>query len=130
MKHANQTLIGLAKPRLKWVFIWQVVVLLVAVLASLMFFNWVVAYSVLIGGIILLVPNIYFAVRVFQYSGAGMAAAVMQSFYRAEAGKFILSLLLFAAVFSLVKPLNIVAVFSTYLFLALLHTVLIVKFKK
>lgn len=88
----------------------------------------VIALSAFIGGALCVLPNAYFGLRVFQgwvyrggrrpgerrHSGARAASQVVESFYRAETGKFVLTLVGFAAVFAAVRPLNAAAVFISY----------------
>lgn len=64
------------------------------------------AYSAGLGGLVCLIPNAYFAVRVFQHRGARAAQKIVRSFYAGEAGKLALTALLFAGIFVLVKPLS------------------------
>lgn len=82
----------------------------------------VTALSVVIGGALCALPNAYFGLRAFrgmpwrgkpqpfdrgtQQRGARVASRVLENFYRGEAGKFVLTLAGFAAVFALVRPLN------------------------
>ncbi len=72
------------------------------------------AYSILLGGLICVIPNSYFAYRAFQFQGARAARQIVRSFYRGEAGKLLLTALLFAAVFKWVAPLNALALFGGY----------------
>jgi ATP synthase protein I len=88
-------------------------------------FNWVASYSLLIGGLISVVPNAYFARQVFRYTGGLYAREVSQSFYRGEAGKFVATLCFFAAVFALVKPINTLVLFVAYVVMTLLNTLLL-----
>ncbi|MGL6159580.1 ATP synthase subunit I [Microbulbifer sp.] len=78
----------------------------------------VIALSAFIGGVLCALPNAYFGFRVFhgerRHSGARAAGQVVESFYRAETGKFVLTLVGFAAVFAAVRPLNAAAVFISY----------------
>lgn len=74
----------------------------------------VTALSVLIGGALCVLPNTYFGLRAFRHSGARAANRVVESFYRAETGKFVLTLVGFAAVFAAVRPLNAAALFISY----------------
>jgi ATP synthase protein I len=73
------------------------------------------------GGLISIVPNIYFARWAFRFSGARAARQITQSFYRGEAGKFVLTVVLFAMLFATVKPLNVVAIFLVYMFMMVLN---------
>lgn len=77
-------------------------------------YDWVSGYSALLGGLIFVVPNSYFAFKVFAHSGARAAPQIMGSFYRGEAGKLILCAILFAVVFKFVRPIDVTALFSTF----------------
>jgi len=102
------------------------VVLLASVIAIPL--DMVVAYSIMIGGMISVIPNAYFARQVFRYAGAAYAREVAQSFYRGESGKFIATLALFATTFALVKPLQVFVLFLAYLIVMLLNAVILAHF--
>lgn len=55
------------------------------------------ALSALLGGGIALLGNAWFARQVFRYRGARQARRIAHGFYRGEAGKFVLSAALLAA---------------------------------
>lgn len=76
--------------------------------------------SSLLGGLVCIVPNIWFAIKLFKYRGAHAAKRIVNSFYKGEAGKIIISVILFAAVFSLVKvkPLFF---FVSYILILITH---------
>ncbi|MFI4918603.1 MAG: ATP synthase subunit I [Legionellales bacterium] len=78
------------------------------------------AVSVLLGGLVYIIPNAYFANQVFKFQGARAAKQIMNSFYKGEAMKIILSIFLFTAVFALcrIKPL---AFFVSYTLVLLTH---------
>ncbi len=73
-----------------------------------------VALSFLLGGLIQCLPNWYFARQVFKFSGAAAARHVTQSFYRGELGKFVLTGVGFALVFTWVENLNAPALFAGF----------------
>jgi len=104
---------SIAKPALLPIFAVQWAVLIVASV-GLFFVDVVMAYSVLLGGLISILPNMYFARWAFRYSGARAASEVARSFYRGEAGKFVLTVVMFAVTFSAVRPLHIEAFFLAY----------------
>jgi ATP synthase protein I len=79
-----------------------------------------IALSVFLGGLIFVIPYAFFVVRVFRFRGAGVAQNVAQGFYRGEAGKFVLTVMLFALVFALVRPLHALALFGGYIAMVLL----------
>ncbi len=86
------------------------------------------AYSAVIGGMISVVPNAYFARQVFRYTGAAFAREVARSFYRGESGKFVTTVMLFAATFALVQPLQVFVLFLAYLIVMLLNAVILARY--
>lgn len=88
--------------------------LLTAMICGLLF-GMVAGYSGLLGGLIALLANVYFAFKAFRYYGARSARAIVQSFWAGEMGKQILAAALFALVFVGVKPLEPAALFAGYL---------------
>ncbi|UVJ44043.1 F0F1 ATP synthase subunit I [Pseudomonas sp. LS1212] len=91
---------------------------IVVLLAALVLWQWrgaVSGYSGLCGGLIAWLPNVYFAYRAFRFTGARAAQAIVRSFYAGEAGKLILTAVLFALTFAGVKPLAPLAVFGVFL---------------
>lgn len=119
----------IAKPDLLPVFAVQLAVVLL-VSATLFFVDITLTYSVLLGGLTCVLPNIYFARWAFRYSGAQAASEVARSFYRGEAGKFVLTVCLFAGVFNAVKPLAIEAFFLMYVFMMVLNWMLALRLSK
>jgi len=75
----------------------------------------VLAYSVLSGGLIAVIPQAWFAARTFSRRGARSAEAIARAGYTGEVGKFALSVAGFAAVFAAVRPIDGPAVFTGYL---------------
>lgn len=91
---------------------------LVLLFAAVVLWQWrgtVAGYSGLCGGLIAWLPNLYFAHKAFRFSGARAAQAIVRSFYAGEAGKLILTAVLFALTFAGVKPLEPLAVFGVFL---------------
>lgn len=97
------------------VLILQGLVTLLAALTLWLFQGVVAGYSGLLGGLIALIPNAYFAYRVFRYFGARSARAIVSEIFSGEAGKLILTAVLFIAVWVGVEPLEAGAVFVGYL---------------
>lgn len=101
------------KPPVQMVIAIQCAVALVIV-GVLLLYNSLATPSVLAGFLIAIIPYSYFALRVFRYRGAKVAMQVAQSFYRAEAGKFVTSGIGFALSFALIRPIEPVALFAAY----------------
>lgn len=79
------------------------------------------ALSAFLGGLLCVLPHAYFTSYAFRYMGARSASMIARSFYRGESGKFLLSMVGFAAVFVLVKPLNVLALFLAYIAMLLVQ---------
>ena len=78
------------------------------------------ASSALLGGIVYIVPNAYFASKLFRYQGARSAKQIVNSFYKGEALKIIISIFLFTAVFVLFK-ITPLAFFVSYIMILMTH---------
>jgi ATP synthase protein I len=89
--------------------------LLALLCLGLLAFDKVVAYSVLCGGLIAILPQAYFATLAFRWRGARSARAIARSSYAGVMGKFLLSIAAFALVFAAVRPIDGPAVFMGYL---------------
>ena len=99
------------------IFIIQVMTLLMLLaVAWLLSASQITLISIAIGAAIFITPNAYFSYYAFRYTGARAAKEVAQSFYRGEAGKFMLTTILFAVSFAVVRPIDVVAVFAAYSF--------------
>lgn len=66
----------------------------------------VAAYSALLGGLICVVPNSFLALRMFAGSLMGDPRRALTATYVGAAGKLLLTAVLFAMVFVLVRPLR------------------------
>ena len=91
----------------------------IALTLLLAFANWLLfgvksGCSSILGGMIIIIPNAYFAWRVFRYQGAKSARKIVNGLYKGEAIKFLLTLVLFAMVFILFK-VEALALFVTFI---------------
>ena len=73
---------------------------------SLLISGIILAYSLLLGGLISAVPNSYFAFHAYRYQGARNSQNVVKGFIRGELGKIIMTVVLFALSFTLITSLN------------------------
>ena len=89
----------------------------------LMSVDAVIAYSVALGGLAFVIPNTFFARYVFRYSAAESVSLAIRWFYIGEAVKIIMTVLIFAACFIWVKPLNVIALFATFLIMMFVNTI-------
>jgi ATP synthase protein I len=84
--------------------------------------------SVLAGGLIFLLPNAWFAWRAFRRQGARVAVDVAQGFFRAEAGKFLLTGAGFAAAFAQFGSAQAAVLLIAYIVLHVANSVLMALF--
>ena len=65
------------------------------------YFIWGLSYafSTLIGGVVVIIPNVVFAIKAFRYAGASKAQLVARSFYSGAKLKLALTAILFALAF-------------------------------
>lgn len=78
------------------------------------------ASSALLGGLVCIIPNAYFAIKLFKHQGARAARQIVNSFYKGEALKIILSMFLFALVFLLCR-ITPAAFFASYILVLMTH---------
>lgn len=83
-------------------------------------YNLVSAKSAILGGLVYIIPNAYFASKLFKHQGARAARQIVNGFYKGEALKIVLSILLFTMVFALIK-VNPIAFFLTYIMVMMTH---------
>jgi ATP synthase protein I len=102
------------KPPLTRVAIYQLAALLPAS-GLLLLMDTVLAYSVLVGGLVQIVPQAWFARQAYKYSGAQQASLVVRAMYRGETGKVVLAATLMAVLFTLHKQWNFFALFIAYI---------------
>jgi ATP synthase protein I len=93
----------------------QLLFCLMAALVMFLLIDGVASYSILLGGLISIVPNGYFAWKVFRFRGARNTPLIVKSFYAGETGKLIMTGVFFALVFAGIKPLNEFAVIVSFI---------------
>ncbi len=94
---------------------YQSLIWLIMLLIAIAALGKVGAYSVALGGLISLLPGIYFMFRYFLISGARAMEQVVRNAYIAEAIKLGLIGLGFIVVFKLVNPVSPASVFGGFL---------------
>ena len=72
-------------------------------------------FSALLGGLICLLPNAYLALRLTLPRSDRGTSGLVRAAYIGEFGKIVLTVLLFGLVFSLVRPVDPVALFSGFI---------------
>jgi ATP synthase protein I len=78
------------------------------------FNGWVSGYSALLGGLTAVVPNGFLAARLVLPRRDPGAGALLRAAYLGELGKLALTVLMFGAVFALVRPLAAGALFAGF----------------
>ena len=78
------------------------------------------AISVFAGAMIASLSNAYFAWKVFSRQKEAKSTEILVTYYGAEVGKIILTVMLFVAAFNAIKPLNVVAMMGAYLLITLI----------
>lgn len=84
---------------------WQCVLASVLMLAAALAGGTKALLSVGLGCGIAVTGSLYFALQAFRHAGATQAQQIVLGFYKGEAGKFVITVLLFAAVFAWVKAM-------------------------
>ncbi len=92
----------------------QLLMSLVPGLALTLFTSLAHATAWTLGGLICLVPNLYFAYRLFSVQGAGASRQIAQAMYKGEAGKLVLTMGLFALVFSTYPDVQVLMLFAGF----------------
>ena len=96
---------------------WQAALALVSSAVLLPVFGLVAAYSALAGGMISVIANAFFALRLFSNKGSWQVNQLAAATYRGVIGKLFLTMALFLLAVVLLKPLNAAALFAVYLWI-------------
>lgn len=99
-------------------------VLLAAAVSLCWWSDALIGKSVLVGGLLFVLPHAWFSWRAFRYRGATASRDVVQGFYLAEAGKFLLTAAGFAMAFAFAGPLQAAVLLSAYIVLHVVNGVL------
>ena len=107
-------------PPVKRVALYQLAFLL-PVCAVLLLWSSVLAYSVLIGGLIQICPQAWFTRQAFKYAGARKVQSIVRAMHWGETGKIVLTTVLFTVSFVMVKPLYAGALFASFVVMILVQ---------
>ena len=77
-------------------------------------FNVTLAGSIMVGGLIQIIPQAWYARQAFRYRGARQVNKIVRAMYWGESGKVILTAALFVTTFIVWKQLNFLAVFCAF----------------
>lgn len=103
----------IAVPPVGRIAVTQATVLIIAAIAMAPV-SMVAAYSILIGGVIQVVPQAYFTHLAFRYQGARQVSNTLRAIYQGASGKMLLTTVMFALAFSFIKPLSVPSLFVSY----------------
>jgi ATP synthase protein I len=107
-------------PPVKRVALYQLAFLL-PVGGVLLVWSSVLAYSVLIGGLIQICPQAWFTRQAFRYAGARKVQSIVRAMYWGETGKIVLTTVLFTVSFMMIKPLYVSALFASFVVMILVQ---------
>ncbi|WP_074398592.1 ATP synthase subunit I [Halomonas sp. HL-93] len=99
----------------------QLLVAAVGTLLALIVIDSSGAISVALGALVAFIPHVFFVQRMAIFQKRAPASRNALRLFRAEAGKFGLTVVLFAAVFITVPPSNPALFFSAYVVVVLMH---------
>ncbi|WP_192954756.1 ATP synthase subunit I [Gallaecimonas mangrovi] len=91
----------------------QALILLAAVIVITAGWGWQAGFSALLGALICVIPNLIFARIAFNQAGARAARQVVTGFYKGEAVKLGLTILLFVIALKW-APIHMGALFAAY----------------
>src|SRR5690554_1133315 len=100
---------SIKKPPVFQMIIWQLGITVIGLFLIRLFDEKAFSNAFFIGCLICIVPNTWFAWIAFRFQGASKTREILQSFYRGESGKIILSALMFALAFFFFEGVNIFA---------------------
>jgi len=87
------------------------------------------ACSAILGGVVFILPNWLFTGLVFRQSDSDTARGILYRFFVGEALKIFVTIVLFAACFIMIRPLNIMALFATFIVTMVINVVGLANFK-
>lgn len=99
----------------------QLIVTVVIASLSYTFFGLVIAYSVLSGSTVYILPNIYFVRNALRSEESQTPHTILNRFYIGEGQKFLLTMAMFAICFALIKPLHAVSFFAAYILIMIIN---------
>ena len=109
----------------------SIMTILIVICATITYFNWglLYAYSLLLGGVVVIIPSIIFAYKAFKYAGARASREVMESFHSGVKLKMVFTTLLFAVIFKflVISPLIFLSTYCVVVFLTLLLPVFLTE---
>ena len=87
------------------------------------------AYSALLGGAVFIMPNWLFTGVVFRRSDEDTARRILNRFFVGEALKIFVTIVLFALCFMFIRPLNVIALFATFILVMIINVIGLASFR-
>ena len=81
----------------------------------------VAAYSAFLGGLVFVIPQLYFGIKAFMFSGARAIDKIVVNFYKGESSKVIIIVIGFALIFSFIRPIDYFALYSSFITLLVVN---------
>ena len=103
----------ISTPPIQRVALYQLLILM-PVCGIVSGFDVTLAGSIMVGGLIQIVPQAWYARQAFRYRGARQVNKIVRAMYWGESGKVILTAALFVTTFIVWKQLNFLAVFCAF----------------
>lgn len=101
----------------------QLVISFVVALLLLFYSGVASAWSALMGGLIFILPNAYFTRSAFRGNERESPGFIVRWFYIGEAGKLVLTAVMFALCFVLVKSLQVQVLFMMYILMIIVNLI-------
>ena len=105
---------SIRKPPIVQMVIWQLAITVIGFCLIRIFYEKAFSNAFFVGCFICIVPNAWFAWCAFRFQGASKTKEMIQSFYRGESGKIMLSAAMFALAFFFLDGINGLAVALGY----------------
>lgn len=102
------------RPTIQFILLAQLIALGAMALTGFLTGGFADAKAAMLGSAVALLPNLYFSWQVLRLESGRNARRIISGFYRAEAGKFSLTVALFALVFAAVPLSNHALFFGAY----------------
>lgn len=97
------------------VLIMQLLLSLLCALVAWILFGTVAGYSAVLGGLVCVIPNMFLGLRMMAVREASDPRQLLNAAYIGEAGKFVLSVVLFVLAYKFVPALNPAALLSGFI---------------
>ncbi len=107
--------IGIKKPPIFKIFCTQLAATLLVSAIYYLLEGRVAAYSALLGGLVFVIPQLYFGIKAFMFSGARAIDKIVVNFYKGESSKIIIIVIGFALVFSFIRPIDYFSLYSAFI---------------